>query len=58
MFPAVAVTVAFVRAALATAAGRQAAYWDALLVHTTAEAGCTAILTETWLPTHLWAAFV
>jgi predicted nucleic acid-binding protein len=34
-----------VRAALTAAAGR-ASYWDALLVGTAAEAGCTAILTE------------
>src|SRR4051812_10005631 len=35
-----------VRAALATAASGRASYWDALLVITAAEAGCTAILTE------------
>jgi predicted nucleic acid-binding protein len=35
-----------VRTALATAAAGQASYWDALLVTTAAEAGCTIILTE------------
>ena len=35
-----------VRTALAIAASGRASYWDALLVHTAAEAGCTAILTE------------
>jgi predicted nucleic acid-binding protein len=34
------------RTALATAAVGQASYWDALLVATAAEAGCTIILTE------------
>jgi predicted nucleic acid-binding protein len=32
--------------ALRLAAACRASYWDALLVHTAAEAGCTAILTE------------
>ena len=31
---------------MTTAAAGQASYWDALLVATAAEAGCTAILTE------------
>ncbi len=35
-----------VRTALATAAVGRASYWDALLVITAAEAGCSAILTE------------
>ncbi len=35
-----------VQAALRLAAAGHASYWDALLVHTAAEAGCTAILTE------------
>ena len=35
-----------VRAALALAASGRASYWDALLIATAAEAGCTAILTE------------
>jgi predicted nucleic acid-binding protein len=46
MFRTVPASVDAVRTALdATAAGR-ASYWDALLVATAAEAGCTAILTE------------
>lgn len=44
MFPAVPASVSAVRAAL-SAAGR-ASYWDALLVASAAEAGCTSILTE------------
>lgn len=35
-----------VRAALATAAAGRASYWDALLLATAGEAGCTAVLTE------------
>jgi predicted nucleic acid-binding protein len=35
-----------IRAAMRAAAGGVASYWDALLVATAAEAGCTAILTE------------
>jgi predicted nucleic acid-binding protein len=35
-----------VRTALGTASHRRASYWDALLVATAAEGGCTAILTE------------
>jgi len=46
MFPTVAASVPAVRAALATASSGRASYWDALLVHTAAEAGCTAILTD------------
>ncbi len=46
MFPTVAISATAVRAALATASSGRASYWDALLVHTAAEAGCTAILTE------------
>ena len=46
LFPTVAASATAVRAALATAASGRASYWDALLVHTAAEAGCTAILTE------------
>lgn len=46
LFPTVAVSTTAVRAALATASSGRASYWDALLVHTAAEAGCTAILTE------------
>jgi len=44
MFPAVAASVGAVRAALSVA-GR-ASYWDALLIASAAEAGCTSILTE------------
>jgi len=46
LFPTVAASAGAVRAALGVAAAGQASYWDALLVHTAAEAGCTAILTE------------
>jgi predicted nucleic acid-binding protein len=46
MFPTVAASAGAVRAALTTAASGRASYWDALLVYTAAEAGCTAILTE------------
>ena len=46
LFPTVALSAMAVRAALATASSGRASYWDALLVHTAAEAGCTAILTE------------
>jgi predicted nucleic acid-binding protein len=35
-----------VRTALASVAAGRASYWDALLVATAAEAGCSAILTE------------
>jgi len=44
MFPAIAASVGAVQAAL-SAAGR-ASYWDALLIASAAEAGCTSILTE------------
>ena len=40
------VSATAVRAALAIAAAGRASYWDALLVITAAEAGCTTILTE------------
>jgi predicted nucleic acid-binding protein len=46
MFPTVAASPSAVRAALTAAAAGHASYWDALLVNTAAEAGCTAILTE------------
>lgn len=39
-------SVAAARKALAQTAAGRASYWDALLVATAAEAGCTAILTE------------
>ena len=46
LFPTIPASATAVRAALATASSGRASYWDALLVHTAAEAGCTAILTE------------
>ena len=46
LFPTIAASAAAVRAALTTAASGRASYWDALLVRTAAEAGCTAILTD------------
>ncbi len=46
MFPTIAASATAVRSALTAAASRRASYWDALLVYTAAEAGCTAILTE------------
>jgi predicted nucleic acid-binding protein len=46
MFSTAPASDAAVRAALAIAASGRASYWDALLVVTAAEAGCTAILTE------------
>ncbi len=46
MFQTVPASANAIRAALTTAAAGQASYWDALLVATAAEAGCTAILTE------------
>jgi predicted nucleic acid-binding protein len=46
MFPTIAASATAVRAALATASSGRVSYWDALLVHTAAEAGCAAILTE------------
>jgi predicted nucleic acid-binding protein len=46
MFPTVPASATAVRAALATASSGRTSYWDALLVHTAAEAGCAAILTE------------
>lgn len=45
-FPCLRHSVASVRQALALAAERRASYWDALLVATAAEGGCTAILSE------------
>jgi len=46
MFRITAASVSAVRTALGIAASGRASYWDALLVITAAEAGCTAILTE------------
>lgn len=45
-FPSVAASANAVRAALADSVAGRASYWDALLVATAAEAGCTLILTE------------
>ena len=39
-------SAAAARTALAQAAAGRASYWDALLIATAAEVGCTAILTE------------
>jgi predicted nucleic acid-binding protein len=46
MFPTVSASAGAVRTALATAGAGKASYWDALLVITATEAGCTTILTE------------
>ena len=46
LFPTVAASASAVRAASALAASGRASYWDALLVMTAAEAGCTVVLTE------------
>ncbi len=46
LFRTVPASAAAVRNALASAASGHASYWDALLVFTAAEAGCSAILTE------------
>ncbi|MBI1778474.1 MAG: PIN domain-containing protein [Proteobacteria bacterium] len=46
IFPAAAASQTSVKAALASVASGRASYWDALLLATAAEAGCTTILTE------------
>ena len=46
IFPCAASSSAAVRAALMDAAAGRAAYWDALLIATAREAGCSLILTE------------
>ncbi len=46
MFVTVAPTTTAIRSALVVAAAERASYWDALLVATVAEVGCTSILTE------------
>ena len=46
IFPLMAASASAVRAALADAVARRASYWDALLIATAGEAGCTLILTE------------
>jgi predicted nucleic acid-binding protein len=46
VFPQALVSASSVRTALSDAAVGRAAYWDALLVATAAEAGCRMVLTE------------
>ena len=46
LFRIAAASTTAVRAALSTAAAGLASYWDALLVMTAAEAGCTTVLSE------------
>jgi predicted nucleic acid-binding protein len=46
LFPTVAASAAAIRVALADAAVGRASYWDALLVATAGQAGCTIVLTE------------
>ncbi|HEX5318519.1 MAG TPA: PIN domain-containing protein [Stellaceae bacterium] len=46
VFPCIAVSAAAVRRALADAVAGRASYWDALLVATAAESGCTVVLSE------------
>ena len=46
MFRTVAASAGATRAALTAAACGRASYWDALLVATAAEGGCSSILTE------------
>lgn len=46
LFPAVAASTAAIRLAIAGAMEGNVSYWDALLIATAAEAGCTAIVTE------------
>ncbi len=46
MFSTVAPSANAIRAALACSGAGRASYWDALLIATAAEAGCTVMLTE------------
>jgi len=46
LFPCLPHSPASMRSALTATAARRASYWDALLVATAAEGGCSAILTE------------
>lgn len=46
LFPCIAATATAVQAALPHAVAGRASYWDALLVATAAEVGCTWVLTE------------
>ena len=45
-FPSIPVSANAIRVALTDAVAGRASYWDALLVATAAEAGCTIVLTE------------
>jgi predicted nucleic acid-binding protein len=46
IFPCASASATAIRTALGDAVAGRASYWDALLVATAAEAGCTLILTE------------
>jgi predicted nucleic acid-binding protein len=46
VFQTIPASAAAIRTALTSASAGRASYWDALLVATAAEAGCTSILTE------------
>ncbi len=46
LFPVATASEASVRTALAASSTGRASYWDALLLATAAEAGCTVVLTE------------
>jgi predicted nucleic acid-binding protein len=46
LFPTISPSTNAVRAALEDAAQRRASYWDALIVASASEAGCTMLLTE------------
>ena len=46
LFPMIAASATAIRSALLVASSRRASYWDALLVATAAEGGCSTILTE------------
>ncbi len=46
LFPSLPSTAAAIRTALQLSTGGRASYWDALLIATAAEGGCTAVITE------------
>lgn len=46
LFPTIPASATAIRSALALSVAGRASYWDALLVATAAEGGCTAIITE------------
>src|ERR1044071_62812 len=46
LFPTIAASAEAIRAAIPYAAAGRASFWDALLISTAAERGCTLILTE------------